>query len=323
MIGRISILSLVLLAGWQVAAANEPLQTAQRQFEVGKYEEAVTTLQAALAQQPQDPRLYHWLARCFLELGDYDKAIAHGERAVKLEPRNAEYHLWLGRAYGHKADQERSFWLARKVRREFEEAVRLDPANIEARSDLLEFYAEAPGIVGGGKDKARQQAEAIAALDSVEGYLARAAYWLNEKKPEQAEAEYRRVLEAKPPRAGPYLEVADFYQKQLDAARMEAAVEAAAQVNPADPRLLYYRGVLRVLAGNRLSEAEQFLKSYLATVPQRSDRPSHAAAREWLGRLYELLGKREEAAAEYRAALRLDPNRKSAREALRPTEKPR
>jgi tetratricopeptide (TPR) repeat protein len=322
MIQRSAILCLALLAGWQVAAGNEPLQIAERQFDAGNYQDAVATLQAALAQQPQDPRLYHWLSRCFLELSDYERAVADAERAVKLEPRNAEYHLWLGRAYGRKADRARSFWLARKVRREFEESVRLDPANIEARSDLLEFYTEAPGIVGGGKEKAREQAEAIAALDPLEGHLARAAYWLSEKKPEQAEAEYRHVLEAKPARAGPYLDVADFYGQREDAARMERAVEAAALADSADPRLLYYRGVVRVLAGNRLSEAEHFLKSYLATVPKRSDRPSHAAAREWLGRLYERLGKAQEAAAQYRTALQLDPSRKGLREGLRRTEKP-
>ena len=50
--------------------------------------------------------------------------------------------------------------LAGKVRNEFETAVRLDPNNVDARSDLGEFYLEAPGIVGGGRDKAEAQAQA-------------------------------------------------------------------------------------------------------------------------------------------------------------------
>ena len=323
MIRRILILSGALLAAALLCAASDPLLIAQRQFEAGSYREATATLQSALAQEPGNAGLHYWLARCYYELGAYDLAISSAEQAVKLDPKNSEYHQWLGRAYGGKAEKVgglSGFSLARKVRREFEEAVHLNPANLRARRDLLEFYLNAPGLVGGDKDKALQHAQAIAALDPVEGHLARAAYWLGKKKPELAEAEYRRVLEEKPGRVEPYLEVADFYQQREDASRMEAAVEPAARVNPSHRALAYYRGVVRVLAGKRLSEAEQLLKSYL-TGPPRSDRPSPASTREWLGRLYERLGKQKEAAGEYRAALQLDPNLKSARDALRRVEK--
>ena len=61
--------------------------------------------------------------------------------------------------------------LAGKVRNEFEAAVRLDPNNVDARSDLGEFYLEAPGIVGGGRDKAEAQTQALAALDPAKGRL--------------------------------------------------------------------------------------------------------------------------------------------------------
>lgn len=317
---------LSFLSGLLLVAApfqsNASLQAAQLQFDAGKYTEAVKTLQAALAQAPQEAPLHHWLTRCYYELGDFDNAISSAERAVKIDPKNSDYHWWLGRAYGGKAEKSHSFFLARKVKREFDEAVRLNPANIKARRDLLEFYIEAPWIVGGDKDKARQQAEAILAMDAVEGHLALAEYWLGEKKPEQAEAEYVHVLDLKPNRAEPYFEVADFYQRRKQAARVEQAVEAAAHVNPSDPRLAYYRGLARVLAGDRLPEAEQFLKSYLKEVPQRSDFPSHASAREWLGQLYERLGKRKEAADQYRAALQLDPDRDTARSGLRRVAKP-
>lgn len=316
---------LSLLSGLLMVAApfqsDAALQAARLQFEAGKYTDALNTLQAALVQAPQDARLLHWLTRCYYELGDFDNAASSAERAVKIDPQNSDYHWWLGRACGGKAEKSHSFFLARKVKREFEEAVRLNPANIKARRDLLEFYIEAPWIVGGDKDKARQQAEAILALDAVEGHLALAAYWLEEKKPEQAEAEYIHALDLKPKRAEPYFEVADFYQKRKQAARMEQAVEAAAHVNPSDPRLACYRGVARVLAGDRLTEAEQLLKSYLA-VPPRSDFPSHASALAWLGQLYERLGKRKEAADQYRAALQLDPDHDGARAGLRRVTKP-
>ncbi|HEY3129282.1 MAG TPA: tetratricopeptide repeat protein [Acidobacteriota bacterium] len=282
-----------LLLALSPSQTDASLQTAHLQFDTGKYSEAARTLRTALSQAPQDARLHYWLARCYYELGDFDNSVNSAERAVGIDPPNSEYHLWLGRAYGGKAEKAHSFSLARKVRREFEEAVRLNPSNVTARRDLIEFYVEAPWIVGGDKDKARRQAEAILALDAVEGHLAMAAYWLSEKKPDRAESEYLQAVDLKPTRPEPYWEFADFYQKRNQADRMEQVVERAARVNPSDPRLAYYRGVVRVLAGNRLTEAEKFLKTYLETFP-RSDFPSQAAAREWLGRLYERQGRRND-----------------------------
>lgn len=319
-LGWLAAAILVFLVTVSSSAANGPSAVASRQFEAGKYQEAAAVLQAAVAQNGQDAGLHYWLARCYYELGDFDRAIPSAQRTVELAPGNSEYHLWLGRAYGLKA--ERASWfsalsLAKKTRREFEEAVRLDPFNFAAQRDLIEFYRRAPGIVGGGDDKARRHIEALAALDAVEGHLAWGEYWVDKKKPDQAEAEFRQALDARPKRVSPYLEVADFYLSRNDGGRMEEAVKAAARVDPSDRRLAYYRGVVHVLAGNRLDEAERLLKTYLETVPQRSDRPSHASAFEWLGRLYEKQGKCNAAVEQYRKAFDLDPHSKTVRESLR------
>lgn len=298
------------------------LQTAQRQFNAGNYASAIATLRSAVTQSPSSAESYYWLGRSYYELGDFDNAIAQAEKSVDLDAKNSVYHQWLGRAYGGKADRDRSFFLARKVKKEFEEAVRLSPANVSARRDLEEYSIDAPWIVGGNKDEAREQVDAIAALDPLEGHLARAFYYEHGmKKPDLAENEYRLALGAEPKRIEPYLEIANFYQKQNKSSEVEKVIQSAARVNPNDPRLVYYRGVVGVLSGTDLSHSEEYLKSYLASTPQRTDWPSHAAAREWLGRLYEAQGKRAEAAEQYRAALQLDPGRKEARARLERLEK--
>jgi tetratricopeptide (TPR) repeat protein len=298
------------------------LQMAQRQFNAGNYSSAITTLQSAVTQNPNSAEIYYWLGRNYYELRDYDNAITHAEKSVALDAKNSLYHQWLGRAYGEKADREHSFSLAKKVKKEFQEAVRLNPSNIQARRDLQEYDIDAPWIVGGNKDEAREQVEAIAALDPVEGRLARAALDLELlKKPELAENEYREVLKARPARLEPYFEGATFFVRQNKPTEVEAAIQAAALVGPNDPRLGFYRGVSRVLSGTELPRAEEYLKSYLASTPDRSDWPSHAAAREWLGRLYEAEGKNVEAAEQYRAALQLDPGRKEVRARLQHLEK--
>jgi len=309
------------------AAAARPdaagaIAAAQRQFNTGNYSNAITTLHTAVAQSPSNAEAYYWLGRSYYELRDYDNAISAGEKSIALDPKNSLYHEWLGRIYGGKADKDHSFSFARKVKEQFEEAVKLNPSNVAARRDLQEFDLDAPWIVGGNKDEAKAQVDAIAAVDPVQGHLARATLLMSEgKKADQAEAEYRQVLAAKPKDLDPYFEVADFYIRQNKPAGIDDAIQAASSVNANDPRLSFYHGVSLVLKGSDASQAEQYLKSYIASTPERSDWPSHASARVWLGRLYESQGKRTEAAEQYRAALQLDPGSKEARARLQQLEK--
>lgn len=298
------------------------LQTAQRQFNSGSYSSAITTLQSAITQTPTSAEAYYWLGRSYYELNDFDSAIAAGEKSIALDPKNSLYHEWLGRIYGGKADRDHSFFFARKVKEQFSAAVQLNPSNVAARRDLEEYDLDAPWIVGGNKDEAKAQVEAIAAIDPVQGHLARAVLLMAEgKKVEPAEAEYGQVLAAKPKTLEPYFEAADFFARENKPAGMEEAIQAAAEENASDPRLSYYRGVALVLSNTNASQAEEDLKSYIASTPPRSDWPSHAAARVWLGRLYESQGKVPEATEQYRAALQLDPGFKEARTRLQQLEK--
>jgi tetratricopeptide (TPR) repeat protein len=297
--------------------ASDPVAVARAQFDRGEYRAAITTLSTAIDADARDAALWHWRSRCYLELRDYDRAIADGERAVTEQPRDSEYRRWLGRAYGAAAEQQRSFSMARKVRGAFEEAVRLDPSNLPARRDLMEFYVEAPWIVGGDKRKALEQVDAISRADAIAGHLARAIFWLRTNRRDQAEAEYQRVLDARPDHIEPYLEIANYDKSHGDAGRFASVVDQAARVAPSDARLTYYRGVALVLSNGNLTEAERLLRVYLATAPRRSDWPSHADAHTWVGRILERHGNLKAALDEYQAALALDADSTNAREAVR------
>src|SRR6516225_6891658 len=102
-------------------------------------------------------------------MGEYKKATDALEKAVAAEPSNSDYALWLGRAYGRRAEMSNPFSAvgqASKARLYFERAVELDPRNLEALNDLLEYYLEAPGFRGGGTDKARATAARIGQVDA-------------------------------------------------------------------------------------------------------------------------------------------------------------
>jgi len=89
----------------------------------------------------------------------YNKAIKELEDAVQLEPENARYHHVLAKSYGLEAKRTnwfRAMSLARKTLTHLELAAKLDNDNIEILDDLMEFYREAPGFLGGDTEKANK-----------------------------------------------------------------------------------------------------------------------------------------------------------------------
>ncbi len=153
-------------------------------------------------------------------------------------------------------------------------------------------------------------------MDSTEASLAQAGLAASRKKFDEADQEYRKILDSKPDRIGVYFEIAECYRDRGDTVRMSEATEAGAALAPSDRRLDYYRGIVLVLM-NEAMEAEKDLSHYLDTVADNDNVPSHSTAHEWLGRLYEDEGRLDRAEQEYHAALNLDPHNKQARDALK------
>ncbi|MGC1107272.1 MAG: tetratricopeptide repeat protein [Candidatus Acidiferrales bacterium] len=311
---------ILLLLPAQTAGADD-LAEVQQQFDAGNYTSAMNTLRALVSQSPANAADHFWLGRCYYEVRDYSNAVSELEKATQLDPNSSVYHDWLGRGYGEVAAREKSFLLARRVKKEFQAAVQFDSSNIDARRDLEEYLLQAPWIVGGSKDDALGQANAIAQVNPVDGHLAKAEYEAAIGQADLAIAEYNAALSLKPQSIEPYLEVANYYGLQGKSPELTELVEQAAQVSPKDPRLPFYRGVAHILSGTNFPLAEENLKSYLASSPERSDWPSHSVARYWLGQLYEKQGNKMAAAEQYRDAVGLDPDNRDAKRALTQLEK--
>jgi tetratricopeptide (TPR) repeat protein len=303
--------------GWCVRAS---LESARALFDAGRYNQAAAALAADVGNHSPDPEVYYWLARCEFELREWDSAISNAEHAVQLSPNNSEYHHLLGRSYGRKAEHAgwfSGFALARKTREEFARAVELDPNNVGARRDLAQYDARAPGIIGGGEDKALDQMQKIAALDPVQGHLARKDFYSEKKEWDNADAECKDVLAANPREAMPYIELGDYYEHRENGAAILETLSTAKRNGVSDPRLDFFVGVAAVLTRQNYAEGEAALKRYLADVPPRSGQPSQSDAHLWLGRLYEAQSNRDQAVAEFRAAIQADPGNRAAHDALK------
>src|SRR5579859_341721 len=299
---------------------SDPVEAGRRAYESSNYWEAVQALQAAAAKEPQNGDIQLLLTKSYLELQEHDAAIASAEKAVAIDPKSSAYHEWLGRAYGEKADHSSMFsamGLARKTHKEFETAVQLDERNFSARQALIEFDCSAPGIVGGGEDKAKPEIEKLRAMDASEWHYALGNCRRQKKDFATADAEFKLALESQPKSAELIFDIGDYAVKRSQAERLMEVAERGAHAAPGDPRGAFYRAVGLILRNEKQEDAERLLREYLRKAPIRTGYPRYATAHEWLGRLYESKGEKESAAIEYRSALKLEPKNRTARESLR------
>ena len=317
-----------LLGSATITAANvkqdASLNEARRVFEASEYTKAIQMLQEAASKEPNNGDIQLLLAKSYLELQEHDAAIHSAEKAVALDPQSSTYHEWLGRAYGEKADHAAWFSaisLAKKTHKEFETAVDLDGRNFSARQALIEFDCSAPGMVGGGEDKAQPHIQELMQLDSAEGHYAAGNCRRQKKDFAVADEEFTKALESRPKSAELIYDIGDYAVKRGQSERLFAVVEAGERVAPNDLRAKFYRGVGLVLKREKPDQAERWLLEYAKLAPKRSGYPSPATAHVWLGRLYENRDDTEKAKKEFEDALRLDPKNKMAQEELKRAKK--
>lgn len=283
----------------------------------GRVDEAIDLLHQQLDHTPSDAESHNLLCRAYFMLEDWDRAVPACERARNLVPQNGLYQLWLGRAYGEKAARVgflSAAGMAKKVRTAFERAVELDPSNWEARTDLAEFYLEAPGIVGGGKDKAQQQADALMSLNAAMAHWVQARIAEKEKNAATAEREYRAMVAASHSRTRGLLDLALFLRHANRFDEMDRVLHSLESA-PIDRAESLMDGSSLLLQTNRDSAlGVRLLRRYLVSpVEEGPAFKAHAI----LGELLEREGDRSAAADEYRAALALAHNYSRAREDLK------
>jgi len=279
----------------------------------GRMSDAVTSLTSH-----DDAESLNLLSRAYYAMENWETAVKYGERAVSLDPNNASYHLWLAREYGRKAEDSKAFSAAanaKKAKNEFERAVQLDPSDVAARLDLSEYYTEAPGIMGGGVDKARDQAAEVAKYDPGKAHLILARIAVKQKHYADAETQFRSAIQQAKNPADMWLQLADYFRQQGRLEDMQAAVHSA-MAQPRKPAESYYDAARELyLAGRDYPNAVQYLQSYLASGELVESAPAFRA-HYLIGELNEKMGQNTAAAAEYQSAVTLASGFVPARLAL-------
>jgi tetratricopeptide (TPR) repeat protein len=339
----------VLFLPWG-AGANDPAPDALA--EAGHFKRLRAVVEQRLKANPSDAQAHYYLSKVRASAGDFDGAIAAAGKAAALDPRSAEYRFQVGVAVGEKARKERSFGLARRLKREFESALAMDPMHVGARVALIQFHLQAPWIVGGSEKAARKLVPEVARLDPVRGYLEEARLAMHDKEFSRLEGLYLKALEAGPRNYSTLMTLAGFYLRD-DQKKYEVAEKYARQalgVNPgrvsaysqlaslyafqarwedldkvlADAEMgvpdncapYYFAAATLARSGKDNARAERYLQKYLSCETELNG-PTHAQARWQLGLVYEKMNRKSEAIREIETAVRMNPDLEPAKKDLK------
>src|ERR1700730_16930912 len=193
-----------LVAGLLCAAALQAqasIASIQDLIDGGHYKRARAAIEAKYKETPNDAETLCLMSRTRQQWGKLDEAEKLAEKAVALNPKEARYHFQLAEVVGEKAQKAsmlHQIGLGRTFKKEADLTLHLDPRHVGALNDMLMFYLEAPGIIGGDKAKAREMADRIMKIDPVQGYSALMTIARKEKQEVPTEEYLRKALEARP-----------------------------------------------------------------------------------------------------------------------------
>ena len=275
-----------LLAAAALVCAQIPAATltqANTYLQNGEADRALGLLTPLPANGAGADEAQNLLCRLRFQLQQWGQATSNCQRAVSLNSKNSDYYMWLGRVLGQQASHVSFFTAygdAKKSLAAMEMAVKLNPQNGPALSDLGDYYAEAPGIAGGGVDKAQGVASQLDKVDRGRAAQLRGDIAMAQKNYAEAEQYYRQATMVSSEHAHMWTVLASFYRRRqrwndLDAA-ISNCLSAAAKEKNSSVALYDGAGVL-ITARRNPQLARQMLEKYLSSRSLNEEAPAFIA----------------------------------------------
>jgi len=274
-----------IVLGVAVARGQTTLDAALALAKARHIAEAKAALQQIVDTDAANARAWHELGLLWREDNDdagYEKATDALKKAAELEPKNAQYLADYGGTSMELAAKTRSLGVATNGRAAMEQAVELNPNDLDAREGLFQFYNQAPFFVGGSSRKAAEQLAEIRKRD-----------------PDRA-----MVLEV----------ITKTATKDFDEAF--ALCDRVLDHNPTSYAALYQYGRAASLSGKHLDRGLTCLEKCLTLQPPGPASPRHTHAWYRLGDIQLKLGHPTEAKTAFEESLKLDSGNRLAKAAL-------
>jgi len=267
----------VIFAAALAAASAPDLARARELYQRTEYQASLNLL---LSSRDKSQDTLQLIGQDYFMLGDYKKATDAFDHAIALGNGSSVLYVWAGRAYGRRAETSGPFsalGLASHARKYFETAVQLDISDKEATGDLLDYYLEAPGFLGGGLNKAQDLAQKVLAADPAEGQHMLAVLAEKSKDYTTAEAHLRRAIDLAPKQASRVMELARFLAKRGRVKESDGLFDEAMRMAPQDHSILFYRAQTYIEGKRNLSDARAMLQMYLSAALSPNDPPRERA----------------------------------------------
>jgi Flp pilus assembly protein TadD len=303
----------------QVASSAGVERSIRQDLDNGRANKAIALLQQELSKNSSSAADHNLLCRVYIQEEQWTKAEQECNRAAELEPNNSRYHQWLGRAYGDAASHASltsAYSLAKKVHAEFDTAVRLNPTNQSALSDLGEYLIDVPRILGGGPAHAEEIAQQLQPLNAARYHALQAKIDAKKSDDAGAEQEWKLAIQSSPYPAKEWMGLAEFYAERRNFAAMEQAIQSGIAADSGKGPALVQGATLLVEKHKDPAEAEQMLRQYLASNQQSEDAPAFQVQVQ-LGKLLAANGDKPDAVKEFAAARALASNYEPAQQAPR------
>ena len=344
----------------------QQIEEIKKLIDDGWWDDAAKLGRTQIKQYPDNPEINFLLGKaCFLA-GDYDDAEDYLDKAIKLGENGSDqlalsqYHYWLANTKGIKAQKGgilKAPGRAKACKNNYEKAIELQPENLEARFGLLQYHMQAPGFVGGDKDKARAQADTIGYFDKIQGlkaqsmvaefidndnpkaedYLRQAMamdttnldsyYWLGhflarQDRMEEAESLSFKAQAIDSTDLNIYYSRASIYEGQRRYDKALAEYETIQQQDSTDLLADYQIAKTLILADTEMDRAESLLAKYIQA-KHKGYWPDEAAARWRLAMALDKQGRTAEAIDELEKGLELKPkySEKEMKELLKELKK--
>lgn len=295
---------------------SQNLDTAIKQFNKGELTKAKSYLETVKSRSDDYEKAQYYLGRIAFDEKEYSDAIDYFKEAVDENENNADYYAWLGNAYGvytQGVSKIRQGFLAPKIKNNYEKAVAIDPQNLDAQLGLIEYYTQAPSIVGGSIDKALETAKTILTFNKKEGYLALSNVYQIQKKYEEAEQALINLVAIDSMYA---TSLGTFYQNREMFDKAFSFFENLQISQPENTNAIYQFGRTSALSGKRPEEGKKSLEKYM-TLEIQNGSPSYAAAKMRLAMIYEKKGDKVKAKALYQESLKEDPTMQLSKDGLK------
>jgi hypothetical protein len=251
------------LVGLWAIGAGEAQTLPEKLIEAGHWKRARIIVEARIHDDPRDAMANFLLSQIRNAFGDRESPQALAERAVAIDGGTAKYHRQLAEVLGVKAQHAGIFQqlvLARRFKKEIDAAITLDPHDLQALRDLMEFYLLAPGIAGGDKARAWTIAEQIARVDPAEGFSAQARLAEFNRDRNHVEGLLCKAVDVAPASYRARIALASFYASPSfsNLERAEQHAREAAQIDPG--RVEAYAILVQVYASQgRWSDLDSIL----------------------------------------------------------------